>query len=251
MKCRIIFALVISLVGPLFLGTQAAWTQENKKPKGMVFLLEGIGGFELLHVSGTIGLKWQAGLPHEVQQFSWSHGPGCFLMDLQDFRHLKQKSQELARKILAIKCETPTRPVYIVAHSGGTGLAIRTAEMLPPNTLERIVLLASALSPHRDLRGALWASRGGIISYYSPHDKLFLCLGTMNFGTIDRYYEASAGYRGFAVPSDLSPLDTLLYRLRLVQIPWNSSMIWHGHYGNHIGPVMPGFLGGEVAKWLK
>ncbi|MGF1581944.1 MAG: hypothetical protein ACFCD0_21675 [Gemmataceae bacterium] len=251
MKCCIFLALVAGVHISLFSVSQPARCQPPEKQEGIVFLLEGVGGLDLLHVSGKVGLKWQAGLPHEIRQFRWSHGPGCFLMDLQDFRHLEKQSQQLARTILAIRRKTPNRPIYFVAHSGGTGLAIRAAELLPPNTIDRIVLLASALSPRRDLRGALRASRGGIISYYSSHDHLILYLGTMNFGTVDRYYEASAGYSGFIRPPNLPNQDELLYRQRLVQIPWNPDMIWHGHYGNHIGAVMPGFLASEVAKWLQ
>src|ERR1051325_312319 len=97
-------------------------------------------------------------------------GWGQMFRDLQDTEHLLNKAGDLASQILSFKETHPERPVYLLAKSGGAGLALLAAEQLPPNTLERIVLLSAAVSPGYDLRGALRATRGEIVSFYSPFD---------------------------------------------------------------------------------
>ena len=213
---------------------------------GVVLVAEGIGGLNVLHASVGLGFR-SAGLPHEVRLFAWSHGLGRFLRDLQDIRHVLAKGRELADVVLELKRQDPSRPVWILAHSAGAGVAIRAAELLPPDTLERVVLLSAALSPAYDLRPALRGSRRGIVSYFSPGDRLVLCWGTRQFGTIDRAYEASAGCGGFRLPLGVG--EDARYG-KLIQVPWTPAMIWQGNWGQHNGPVMPSFLAADVAKWL-
>jgi pimeloyl-ACP methyl ester carboxylesterase len=156
----------------------------------------------------------------------------------------------LAAEILALKEDDPELRIFLVAHSGGTGIAVRAAEMLPPDCLERVVLLSSALSPEYDLSAALRSSKGGIVSYHSALDFLVLGLGTWQFGTVDRTYVASAGHTGFREPAHLDGSDRALYG-RLVQVPWSPRMIRYGNWGTHNGTVFPAFLAGEVARWLR
>src|SRR5262249_10997938 len=156
----------------------------------------------------------------------------------------------LAAEVRKVKEEDPDRRVYLVGRSGGSGLVLLTAEMLLPETLERVVLLSAAVSPGYDLRPALRTCRGGIVSFYSRADQLQLNLGTRQFGTVDRVYGPSAGLKGFVVPADLSAEDRALYG-RLVQVPWRPRMLLEGHAGTHMGTFLPAFLGVEVAPWLR
>jgi pimeloyl-ACP methyl ester carboxylesterase len=221
---------------------------DESKP-GVVIVVCGIGGIDFVALSSQWALP-RAGVRHEIREFSWSHGKGRLLRDLQDTQHCLKKAAELAEEVRQIKAEDPERPVYLVGKSGGAGLVAAAAEQLPPQTLERIILLSPALSPNYDLRAALRATKHEIVSFYSPYDQLVLNWGTSQFGTIDRYYGASAGLRGFVVPTDLSVSDRALYD-RLVQIRWNRSMILEGHFGSHLGTSMPAFVAKEVAPWLK
>jgi pimeloyl-ACP methyl ester carboxylesterase len=216
---------------------------------GVVFMVGGVGGIDILGISAQWSLP-RAGVPHEVRDFVWTHGWGQLFKDLQDQRHLLHKAEELAAQVRQIKANEPDRPVYLVGKSGGTGLVLAAAEQLPAGTVERIVLLSAAVSPTYDLRGALRASRGGIVSFYSKYDLFVLGWGTSQFGTVDRVYGPSAGLRRFAVPPDLSAEDQALYG-RLVEVPWNPRMICEGHPGTHFGTSLPAFLGTEVAPWLK
>ena len=94
------------------------------------------------------------------------------------------------------------------------------------------------------------ATKGEIVSFYSPHDHFILGWGTSQFGTVDRVYGPSAGLRKFTLPKDLNEHDRAMYD-RLVEVPWNPRMICEGHTGTHFGTSLPAFLAKEVAPWLK
>ncbi|HEV8061820.1 MAG TPA: alpha/beta fold hydrolase, partial [Gemmataceae bacterium] len=131
---------------------------------GTVFQVGGVGGIGFMGITTHYALP-KAGLPHEIRDFVWTHGKGHILQDLQDTRHCMMKAQELADQIRKVKQEKPDRPVYILAHSGGSALALAAAEMLPERSIERIILLGAAVSPTYDLRPALRATNNGVISF--------------------------------------------------------------------------------------
>ncbi len=237
-------------VGALFL---ALWplSAEEKPPtekQGVIFTVGGVGGFDLLGQSAQWAFP-RAGLPHEVRDFVWTHGWGQVFKDLQDHRHLTRKATELADQIKRLKEADAHRPVYLVGKSGGSALVLVAAEQLPTDTLERIVLLSAAVSPDYDLTPCLRASKRGIVSFHSRHDRFILGWGTKEFGTADRVYGPAAGLCGFQVPAGLDPEDRALYD-RLVQVAWNPAMVRSGHVGTHLGTSLPGFLRKEVAAWL-
>lgn len=215
----------------------------------MVIVIGGIGGLDFLGGAAQLAFPW-VGLNHEIRELVWTHGYGQLFKDLQDSQHLLKKADELARTIRRYKDEHPHRPVYLLAKSGGTGLALAAAERLPEGSLERIVLLSAAVSPQYDLRPALRATRNEIVSYHSSFDQFFLNWGTRQFGTIDRIYGSSAGLYGFRLPAELDEEGKRLYS-RLVQVPWQPRMLLQGHPGGHAGTSLPTFLAVEVAPWLR
>ena len=217
--------------------------------KGIVFVVGGVGGWDILGPASQWELP-RVGIHHEVRDFVWTHGFGQPFKDLQDAPHLRRKADELAEEILKIKKKDPQRPIYLIGKSGGAGLVLLATERLPADTLDRIILLSAAVSPGYDLRPALRATWGEIISFYSDNDQFVLNWGTTHFGTTDRIYGPSAGLHGFALPDKLTPEDRLLYR-RLIQIPWTSAMIAEGYFGSHAGTSLPSFVGWEVAPWLR
>jgi pimeloyl-ACP methyl ester carboxylesterase len=187
---------------------------------------------------------------HEIREFVWRHGYGQMFKDLKDTEHLTKKAAELARVIRRLKDDNPERLVYVIAKSGGTGLALAAAQQLPENSLERFVLLSAAVSPQFDLRGALRATHRQIVSFHSSFDQLVLNWGTRQFGTIDRVYGPSAGLHGFREPAGMDDAGRALYS-RLVQIPWQPRMLREFHSGGHSGTGLPSFLAAEVAPWVR
>jgi pimeloyl-ACP methyl ester carboxylesterase len=230
-------------------GWLAATEPELPRKRGVVFVVGGVGGFDVVGAAAQWALP-RAGVTHEIRDYIWTHGWGRLFQDLQDVRYLLDKADDLAAQVRRVKEEDPDRPVYLVGKSGGAGLALAAAERLPPATLERIILLSAAVSPTYDLRPALRATKGEVVSFYSIYDRLVLGWGTSKFGTVDRVYGISAGLRGFVVPKGLTDGDRALYD-RLVQLPWKPGMIFEGHLGNHSGTSMPSFVAKEVGPWLK
>jgi hypothetical protein len=191
-----------------------------------------------------------AGVNCEVLPFDWTHGKGHILKDLQDTRNHAKKTAELAEKLNRLHEADPDRPIFLIGRSGGSVLALGATEELPPQTLERIILLSAAVSPTYDLRPALRATKQEIVSFYSDLDWFVLGWGTWQFGTADRFYTPSAGKSGFVVPPDADEETAAQYR-RLVQIGWTPGMILRGNTGGHTGTAMPTFLASDVAPWLK
>src|SRR5947209_5025613 len=65
---------------------------------GVVFVVDGIGGFDLLGGAARHALP-KAGVPHEIRDFVWTHGWGKLFRDLQDIRYLLGKADELAEAV--------------------------------------------------------------------------------------------------------------------------------------------------------
>ena len=107
--------------------------------------------------------------------------------------------------------------------------------MLDEEAVERVVLLAPALSPGYDLTAALRAVRREIVVFWSPLDLIVLGAGTRLFGTIDRVKTIGAGLVGFRVPAvnAADPARSREYG-KLRQVRWHprwrpaaiSAVIW-------------------------
>jgi pimeloyl-ACP methyl ester carboxylesterase len=211
---------------------------------GVIFIAGGAGGMDF----GNTSTRWSfkhAGVPHEIREFLWTHGKGHVLRDLQDTRHLVVKAQELAAAVAQYKAENPDRPVYLIGRSTGAAIVLLAAAELPDNSLEKIILLSSAVSPTFNLVPALRATRAEIVAYRSDYDSFILGWGTSTFGTADRLYTESAGKTGFLLPA-LDPI-TRLYYLKLVQVAWKPRLLWLGNFGAHFGANAPLFLIHEIA----
>jgi pimeloyl-ACP methyl ester carboxylesterase len=250
---RALLVLVISqalaLIAPGLAAGPASAEEPPGADRGLVLVVGGVGGFDFLGNAAQWALP-RAGIDLEIREFVWTHGTGQVLRDLQDYRHTEWKTRELAQEIGSYRAAHPGRPVYLVGKSGGAGLVLGAAELFPEGALERIILLSPAVSRDYDLRPALRAAKQELVAYYSPFDQFVLGWGTKHFGTIDRYYESSAGLHGFVIPQGLPAEDERLYE-RLVQVRWHPGMIRQGNLGGHLGTSMPGFVGHEMARWLR
>ncbi|HTU22579.1 MAG TPA: alpha/beta hydrolase [Gemmataceae bacterium] len=215
---------------------------------GTVFVVGGVGGLDPLQASAPWALP-HAGVPHRIEVFPWTHGMLRPLRDLQDVRYLLKQADRLAEAVLEEQARHPGRPIYLLGHSAGAALILAASEKLPPASVERMILLAAAVSPTYDLRPALRATRREVIAFSSTYDRLCLDWCTSLFGTADRVYGPAAGLDGFREPDDLDEEGRGAYR-RLVQVPWHLGMIWQGTDGLHNGACMPIFLTHRIAPWL-
>lgn len=218
---------------------------------GRVLVLGGVGGLDLLGV----GLRYAAGAarpPIRLEPFPWGHGFGRWYSDLTRADSRDRDASRLAEEIRRHRTDRPGSPIFIVARSAGAGIAVMALEKLDADAVERVILLAPALSPAYDLSRALRAVRREMVVFWSPADVIILGAGTRLFGTIDRVRTIGAGLVGFRVPPSDRPGDdrTRQYQ-KLRQVRWSPAMIALGHYGGHFGADLPGFLRKYVVPLLR
>lgn len=231
-------------------GGCATWPRPTvpQKKIGMVYVLPGIEGLSRNNRNIAEGLK-NGGLQGAVWIYDWTTwaGPLGWYVHLANTARNRDQAARLARRIIKHEEVYPERPVFVIGHSGGAGIALMAVEMLPrTHPVDGVILLAAAVSPQRDLTRALSRTRRGIWNFYSPRDFGFLVVGTSLFGTIDRRYGPGAGAVGFKVPDDLSQIAAEIHAQKLHQVRYDRSMAADGNNGRHNGWTHRRF----VAKWL-
>jgi pimeloyl-ACP methyl ester carboxylesterase len=189
----------------------------------------------------------EAGRPHAVQTFAWSHGPGRVLADLHGHEHQRTKGHELAATVVSERQSHPGRKVYLVCHSSGAAIVIAAAQELPDNSVQRIILLAPAVSPGCDVKPLLRCAHA-VDSFHSASDLIGgLVLAVM--GNADGSFRSSAGCVGFSPERDGGPADALYGNLR--QHAWDWDMTRTGYHGGHFGCTRSGFLRQYVVPLLE
>ncbi len=219
---------------------------------GVVFAVDGSAG--LRHIGDDLRQAvCQAHLSLQVLDFSWSNGPGRVFADLRCRSHHQSKGQELADLILAHRRSCPDARIYLVCHSSGAAVVLAAAECLPPGSVDRVILLAPAVSPYYDLCPALACTREGIDCYSCWWDLTSCSLALA--GTTDGYHLPSAGCLGF-IPAADCPEGCTYQNLR--QHGWSAAMMSVGYFGGHYGctppRVFPGLrsasAGGRVGRGM-
>ncbi len=221
------------------------------RTRGLVLVADGVGGLDML---GT-GLRFVAGaerLPYTIGVVSWGHGFGRWFADLTDATNRDRQAGLVAEALRRFQSEQPDDPVFLVGKSGGTGVMAKALEQLDEESVERVVLLAPALSPGYDLTRALRAVRRDVVVFWSPYDVIILGAGTRLFGTIDRVRSVGAGLVGFdrPAPDDPDPEKIRQYA-KLRPIRWEPRMASTGYLGGHFGPDSPIFLRKYVLPLLR
>ena len=199
-------------------------------PTHVVFVVDGAGDYRLASES----LRETAaadGWPLDVRTFVWSHGFLRVFADHTDEEWARDRGRELAGVVLAQKQARPDLPVSIMGHSAGSYVALVAAGQLPPDTLQRVVLLSPAVWSGYDVRPALRSARDGMDVFYSRNDRVFLGVFTAFAGTADDAEQTRpAGRFGFE-PKVLPGEEPLFAKLR--QYEWNPTLDQTGHDGGH------------------
>jgi len=220
-------------------------------PRGMVLVADGVGGLDLC---GT-GLRFVMGaaeLPHRVELFPWGHGFGRWFADLTDVPNRDNQARLAAEAVRRFRSARPEGPVFLVGKSGGSGVVVKALEQLDDGSVERVVLLAPALSPGYDLTRALRAVRRELVVFWSPFDVIVLGAGTRVFGTIDRVKSVAAGLVSFVLPRPDDPdREKARQYEKLRQVRWRPAMASVGYFGGHVGPDNPCFLRKYVVPLLR
>jgi pimeloyl-ACP methyl ester carboxylesterase len=174
-----------------------------------------------------------------VEVFGWSHGTGRIFSDLYGHGHHRSCGQELAGQVLAQRQTCPTERIVLVGHSSGAAVVLAAAECLPPGSVDRIILLAPAVSASYDLRPALRCACQGIDSFHSHKDLISHSL--MFVGTADnQFFGFAAGCIGFRTVAGCCGDDALYANLR--QYP--------DCFGGHFRCTQAAFLRDQVLPLL-
>jgi pimeloyl-ACP methyl ester carboxylesterase len=215
--------------------------------RGYTVILPGIEGTSTLNASVAKGLA-DGGWPGAFEVYDWTAGSVLlFPVNLRALERNKDEARRIAQKIIAYQTKYPGRPVHIIGHSGGGGVAVLALEALPEGRqITSAILLAPAVSPDYNLTNALRKTQHGVWNFYSRHDVGFLKAGTLLMGTIDGRHTSAAGAVGFQMPWGLDEEDRRLYATHLRQQPYSRKMADSGHAGGHVGWANRQF----VAEWL-
>jgi alpha-beta hydrolase superfamily lysophospholipase len=214
---------------------------------GVLFAVDGAGNFQASsqHVRQALA---EAHLPIEVVTVEWSHGFGRIIADQIGYTYARAQGHTLAEALHQFRLDHPTVPIYLLAHSAGSAVAVAALESVPSGTVDSAFLLAPSLSASYDIRPALRAVKYGLHVYYSERDTLYLGVWTGILGNSDRHWGPSSGRIGFQT-CPASPEDAYLYS-KLIQRPWQPADLASGNDGKHYGDYQPDFVRLHVLPWL-
>lgn len=208
--------------------------------------LPGIGGYRGIDRGLLRGLR-EGGYDARLQPWDWTGSDAGLAALVATARH-RAEARRIAELIAAHARDNPGGQITVSAHSGGAGIITWALEQLPPGVqIDRLVLIAPALSPQYDLSRALAHVRDRAYVFYSPYDAAVLGMGTKMFGTVDGVKVEASGKVGFAQPA--TPADPSQYE-KLVQVPYRAEWIKLGHIGDHIGGLSRPFSRAVLAPLL-
>ena len=180
----------------------AEFMSEQRSQNGLVVILPGIEGESGLNHGIRNGLV-QASVDRAIPIWPWGRPVPLLglLINQVDFLGNRLAGAGIAKRIAKYQDKYPGKPVHVIGHSGGGGVAVFVAEYMPKDhKLDGLILLSASISSAYDLTKALNNCREGIVNYYSREDVGLLAVGTTVLGTVDGTHGPSAGLLGFDKP---------------------------------------------------
>ncbi|MFT3785789.1 MAG: hypothetical protein QM770_06430 [Tepidisphaeraceae bacterium] len=209
-------------------------------PRTTLVFLPGIAGSRPID-HGLIDTLIADGVVQDAIEIDWTLDRRP-IDALQGSRVNHEQAKFAAAKLLALRAERPNDRIILAGHSGGTGVAVWTLEMLPAETpvVDDLLLLSPSLSPEYDLGPAFQRIRGRALSVGSPEDRYVLQMGTSFYGTFDGKLVPAAGFSGFASPP--AKLEQLMVSREQLASP-----AWMAHFN----PLYPAFVRARIEPWLR
>ena len=238
----VVFAGLVSSLGACAEGIDESsqYMIQQRQKMGLVIILPGIEGESSNNFDIRSGLV-QAGCMRAIGIYNWGFPvPGLLgLWENQtDTARDREEGEKIANRIAEYKSQFPNKPVYIIGHSGGGGVAVFAAESLPDNCkIEGLILLSASLSNDYNLTTALAKCKNGILNFYSPRDGILPA--TEIIGNVDGGHSPSAGLTGFIGSYP-----------RLFQIKATPEMTRNTGGIQHCAATKPGFVIKYIAPWI-
>jgi pimeloyl-ACP methyl ester carboxylesterase len=201
----------------------------------LVIILPGIEGESSLNHDIRQGLA-DGGMNCGLPIYNWgSPVPGLgMVFNQMDVTGNRIEGAKIAKMIVEYQDSYPGKPVHVIGHSGGGGVAVFAAEAMPPGRMiDGLVLLSASISADYDLTKAIGNCRKGILNVYNTNDTAVLVVGTMMVGTMDGERGASAGATGF---------DRSFQGLYQLSVDSDASP--------HFSTARPDFVSGRIARWV-
>ncbi len=214
----------------------------DRLDNGLVIILPGIEGESELNHNIRRGLI-AGGVYRAMPIHSWGRPiPGLgMIVNQMDVLGNRLAAVTVARMVTNYQDSHPGKPVHIVGHSGGGGIAVFAAEALPAGRqVDGLVLLSASISSAYDLTKALSRCRKGIVNFYNRDDGGLLGVGTTIFGNVDGIRGPSAGLLGFDQFG--KPGAGKLYQVRLSS--------YQSGGDPHASTTRVGFVSMHVAPWV-
>ncbi len=195
--------LLVALAGVLIgCDPNAQYCTPERYDQGLVLILPGIEGVSANNTGIQKGLD-DGGVDYALQIYPWGFPvPGVgMLVNQTDVAANRAAGARLADVIIRYQQDYPGRPVFLVGHSGGGGVAVFTLESLGSRSGKPIngaILISSSISASYPLAPALAMTRLGILNVYNGMDTGLLGVGTGLFGNVDGGTGDSAGRTGFS-----------------------------------------------------
>ncbi len=223
---------------------------DERLDQGMVMILPGIEGVSQLNKDIRDGLDG-AGIEWAMPIESWGRPIPLFgvVLNQMDIIGNRIAANSLANRIQDYQDEYPGRPVYIIGHSGGGGIAVFVAEALDDGYMvDGVIVLSGSISSAYNLEKALANTRLGIVNFYNRSDGGLLGAGTTLLGNVDGIRGPGAGLLGFDWPDmDDDVLKRVAYT-HVYQVQLERDMILGGD--SHTAVTNPVFVSTFVSPWV-
>ena len=253
---RTILPALLVAVGGLSCGCSAGRgeIEADRRDKGLVLILTGIQGNSPINGHIQQGLRG-AGVVCAIEIRQWGSLLPLAKLAVNQMNVMgnRMAARKIADEIAGYQEAFPNRPVYLVGHSGGGGIAVfaleAMAKMAGTRPVSGVVLLSASLSRDYDLTLALRQSRDGLVNFYNEKDVALLGLGTTLLGNMDGGRRPSAGRTGFAPPGPKATAETLDAYKKLYHVRITRDMV-DDTASPHVAATSVPFVAAYVAEWV-
>jgi pimeloyl-ACP methyl ester carboxylesterase len=248
-------AICMTILGSVLLlaigcSENATYMTPERQNEGLVVILPGIEGVSQLNKDIRDGFSL-AGIDYAMPIRSWGRPIPLIGMAISQVDVLGNRlaAMGLAKDIMKYQDEYPGRPVYVVGHSGGGGIAVFVAEYMDEGRqIDGVLVLSGSISKGYNLEKALGNTRQGIVNFYNPKDAGLLAVGTTIMGCVDGGHGLAAGLVSFDDPKDKDSVDKKVAYAKLHQVEITSDMTLGGD--THTAVTQPAFVSIFVATWI-